>query len=479
MAPASTNAADTFEQDGLNSAVLSRILPAMRKQREKKRRGCFGVGLRLALLVVLIAVIVVAFVFRGALYNRFYRFPKQAAAWDAIRAQRVQVNLDDGWPEFRGVMHNHSELSHDSLMSFPAIAAALREADVDFIFMSDHCEDGKADYSLGWRGEHEGIVFIRGYEMSYGFMPWGLPEDTVLECGEEEEALARQIHDLGGLLFFAHCEVNRSFDLPELHGVEIYNIHTDLMDESMADLWPDIVLSLRAYPDQTFRILFDRPTQLIEQWDRFNASRKMVGIAANDAHNNTGFRGFYTEADTLRVLSTGDDDVVGEWDLNVLTRSLLRLLPGPLETGEQIFRVDLDPYVQSARFVNTHLLAHECTEEALLDAVRAGRAFIGFDMIADARGFVFLAEAEGSSAVMGESLGFSPGLTLRSASPHTCRFTLVADGQTAAQATGTSFEFKPTGPGKYRIEADLEILGEWTPWVYTNPIHLAAAPASS
>ncbi len=30
----------------------------------------------------------------------------------------------------------------------------------------------------------------------------------------------------------------------------------------------------------------------------------------------------------------------------------------------------------------------------------------------------------------------------------------------------------PPGPGRYRLEAELKILGEWTPWVYTNPIRL-------
>jgi len=429
----------------------------------------------LVLLIALVGAAVLGVAFRRALYNRFYRFPKQAAAWAAIRAQRVDVPLDDGWHEFRGAMHNHSELSHDSMMTFPDIAAALHEADVDFIFMSDHCIDGKADYSLGWRGEHDGLVFVRGYEMSHGFMPWGLPDDTVLECGQEPEALAQRIHDLGGLLFFAHCEHERRFDLTQLTGVEIYNIHTDLLDEDIGSLVADIVLSLRAYPDQTLRVVFDRPTQLLAQWDRLNDTRKIVGIAANDAHNNVGARAYYTEDDSLRLLGTSsDEDLIGEWKLNVITRSLLRLLPGKLEPGKRVFRVDLDPYARSARFVNTHLLARECTEEQLLDAVRAGRAFVGFDMIADARGFVFLAEGETGSAVMGEFIPISPNLALKSASPHACRFTLVADGAAIAQDTGTSFEFHVTRPGKYRVEAELDVLGQWTPWVYTNPIHVTA-----
>lgn len=28
-------------------------------------------------------------------------------------------------------------------------------------------------------------------------------------------------------------------------------------------------------------------------------------------------------------------------------------------------------------------------------------------------------------------------------------------------------------PGRYRLEAELRYMGEWVPWVYTNPITLA------
>ena len=33
-------------------------------------------------------------------------------------------------------------------------------------------------------------------------------------------------------------------------------------------------------------------------------------------------------------------------------------------------------------------------------------------------------------------------------------------------------DWQPKGPGKYRVEAELDILGVWTPWVYTNPIEV-------
>ena len=123
----------------------------------------------------------------------------------------------------------------------------------------------------------------------------------------------------------------------------------------------------------------------------------------------------------------------------------------------------------------THLLAKECTEPALLDALRQGRAFVAFNMLADAKGFVFLAQGREKRVVMGESIPFEQDLMLRMASPQACRFTVLRGGVQVAQLTGNAFDWKAPGPGKYRVEAALDILGEWTPWVYTNPIEVTAA----
>jgi len=444
-----------------------------RQNRSGYLRSLIRWVIRLVVVVVCIATITLVIVFHEPLYHRFFLFPREQRAWEAIRAQRVEVTLHSGWREFRGVMHAHSELSHDSLITFPEIVQALHEADVDFIFMTDHPDNGKADYSKGWKGDHEGILFVRGFEMQAGFMPWGLPDSTVLNASEDPVQLAKKIRDLGGVLFFAHCEEDRLWDLPELTGMEIYNIHTDFKDEDLRKLTPDIILSLWSYPDQVIRLIFDRPTAFLARWDDLNRSRRITGIAANDAHQNTGVRGVYSANNTLRLLDTGHkDEAFKEFKLNRLTRGILRLLFGPLTPDKQLFRVDLDPYERSARFVNTHLLANECTEPALLAALRQSRAFVAFDMIADARGFTFLAEGQTRTVAIGESIPFESDLKLRIASPHACRFTILRSSAQVAQLAGNTFDWKVAEPGKYRVEAELDILGEWTPWVYTNPIEV-------
>jgi hypothetical protein len=427
--------------------------------------------LRIFAGILLILLLGFLFVCRGAIYHRFVTFPREARAWESIRAQRVEPSLDDGWNEYRGVCHSHSELSHDCDVPFPEILAALKETGRDFICMSDHCDNGKADFSRQWRGTRDGIVFVPGYEMSGGFMPWNLPETTVLDCGEELPVLAQQIADAGGMLFFAHTEEDRLWDLPQLTGMEIYNIHTDFKSTGYAAILPDILFSLNKYPDHVLRSVFHIQTKILQRWDDLNISRKIVGIAANDCHQNNGFIGTYTENGTLLVRDTSPD-TVGEFKLNFLTRLLARMAFGPLEPGRQLFHLQLDPYPRMVRFVSTHILAHELSDTAVLDALRQGRVFVGFDMLADTDGFIYFAEADGQKAVMGETLPFTSGLHLRGASPLPCRFTILRHGIPVFQKEGRDFDWQPSEAGKYRVEAELDILGVWTPWVYTNPLEL-------
>lgn len=442
-------------------------------------------GVRIVAAVIIVAVVVFLYIFHTALYHRFYLFPREAAAWHALREARQKVTLDDGWTEYRGACHSHSVISHDCVVTFPEILAAAKQADINFIFMTDHCPGGKADYSIQWKGLHDGILFVRGFEMDYGFMPWGLPDNTVLYNSTEPHLLAKQIEKAGGKLFFAHSEEPRIWDLPQLKGMEIYNIHTNLLTKykyrhrnAYADLGPDIILSLGKYGDEVMRLIYEPQTKILAHWDQLNRTRKIVGIAGNDCHQNNGICGYYTEDGYFQLHSTGPDGIA-EWKLNPVTRLLLRLCFGKLTPGRQLFRFDLDPYQRSLRFVNTHILAKALTEKDLLDGLVQGRVFIAFDMIADARGFTYLAQGGGHKVVMGQTIALTPDLGLEVASPEPCRFDLIRDGNLVERQKGREFHYKVKQPGKYRIEADVYVVDKWVPWVYTNPIEVTAASGAA
>lgn len=425
----------------------------------------------LALAVVLFVALL--FWFRNALYNRFVRFPREAAAWEAIRAQRQPVTETVGWNEYRGILHSHSHLSHDSEVPFEEILKAMNAAGLDFICLSDHAVEGRADSSWQWRGLHEGKLFIPGFELKHGMMPFGVASGVVLSNQTDPAILAQQIVQNGGVLFYAHPEEPRDWDCPELTGMEIYNLHTDFkrLKGGLGRLLPDVLLNLRKYPDQMYRLPFQRPTEFLQRWDELNQTRRITGIAGNDCHQNVGFRAFHTKAGTLRIEDTSPD-ILAEFKLNWLTRPIARVWFGPLEPNRKLFHVQLDPYERSARYVNTHILARELSEAAILDSLRAGRVFIGFDMIADSSGFRWFATPAAAGAVMGESLLHTAETKLHARSPLPGRFTIVKDGKVVYQQEGRTLDWVPSGTGKYRVEAELNIRGKWIPWVYANPIQL-------
>jgi hypothetical protein len=429
--------------------------------------------LRLAGVLLVLVVVLCLFWLRGALYNRFVRFPREEAAWQALRAQRQPVTRGGGWTEYRGILHSHSHLSHDSEVPFEEILRVLKTTGIDFICLSDHPTQGRADFGLQWRGLHDGKLFVPGFEMKEGFMPFGVAPGVVLSNQTDSATLAKQIAENGGLLFYAHPEEPRAWDRPELVGMEIYNLHTDFKRSNarLRALAPDLLVNQGRYPEHVLRAIFFRPADFVQRWDDLNRTRHVTGIAGNDCHQNVGVRGFYTAADTIRVEDTSPK-TLKEFKLNWFTRLLARLCFGSLKPNRKLFHVQLDPYQRSARFVNTHVLARELGETAVLDALRAGRVFVGFDMIADSSGFQWFASDGTNRAVMGETGLFSPATRLSAKSPVPCRLTIVKDGAAAFQQEGRALDWAPPGPGKYRVEAELKVLDEWVPWVYANPLEL-------
>jgi hypothetical protein len=447
--------------------------PSRLPQEPSKKRGWLPWILRIAGVIVLLLVLAFLVWFRGAIYNRLLRFPREETAWQEIRARRQPVTNRLGWTEYRGILHAHSRYSHDSTVSLEEILRVLKATHIDFVCMSDHPIQGRADFSLQWRGLHDGKLFIPGFEMKEGMMPFGVASGVVLSNQTESATLAKQISENGGLLFYAHSEEPREWERPELVGMEIYNIHTDFKRYrgGLLSLLPDVLLSERKYPEHVFRTLFQKPTDLLQHWDELNRKRHITGVSGNDAHQNVGLRVIYTSSDTIRVDDTSPK-APREFKLNWLTRGLLRICFGPLAPGRQLFHVQLDPYERSARFVNTHVLAEFSSEPSVLDALRAGRVFVGFDMIADSSGFSWSATLGTNQVVMGEAMTFSQEARLHARSPLPCRFTILKDGVSLIQQEGRALDWTPPRAGKYRVEAELQVLQKWVPWVYTNPIEL-------
>ena len=118
------------------------------------------------------------------------------------------------------------------------------------------------------------------------------------------------------------------------------------------------------------------------------------------------------------------------------------------------------------------MLARELTRPAIEEALAAGRAFVGFDWIADSRGFdCHLAAADGRHE-MGSVLSWSEGLQLRAAAPLPGHWRVIRDGECIHEADGRELSLPVAKPGNHRVELSLDVAGEPHLWVLGNPFYL-------
>lgn len=336
--------------------------------------------------------------------------------------------LPEGYRDIRGAIHVHSYLSHDSEGRPEEILKAAGEAKLDFIVMTDHSNPNI--FTEGLEGRHGDLLVIRGMEIIK-------EEASLLAIGIKAfidhrpiplQEVVDRLKAEGAILFAAHPKNYPGWrKLKGLDGIEIYDIFDDATDHKgrFVRYFFDILFRFNRYPDEVFLSILDRPERELALWDRMTPSRKVAGIAGNDAHQNV-----------------------------------------------RIFGRQLDPYARSFRFVNTHLLVPALDQEAILQALREGHGYISFDILADAGGFFFGARHEDQAWRMGDEIPFREGIALHARAPRPGRFRLIKGGGVVYGGEGTAFSFSPAEKGVYRVEWTIHRGDRWWPWIYSNPIYL-------
>jgi len=355
-----------------------------------------------------------------------------------LKSQRLSPVGLEGYKDLRGVIHVHSYISHDSEGTHEEIFRAAQQAKLDFIIMTDH--DTPGIFTEGMQGWHEDILVIRGMEMIKGCHGSADRCASLLGIGLETymdhrpltfQQVLDEVHRQGGLAFVAHPKGWKEWSLKGIDGIEIYDVLDDVMDRKwkFPKFFFDILYSYRRYPDEIFISIQDHPAWHLKKWDDLAQSRRVVGIAGNDAHQN------------VRVM------------------------------GHQ-----LDPYPLSFRFVTTHVildgLAPQRDKASVLSALQAGHAYVAFDLLSDATGFLFTVSGEGNSGIMGDEVAFTEGQKLITQLPTPGRVVLMKDGQQFRQCLCSKFDVPVEGPGVYRVEVYLPIQGRWRPWIFSNPIYI-------
>jgi hypothetical protein len=356
---------------------------------------------------------------------------KDLRRWlDRLQKDRKALPPLPGLIDLKGVIHAHTNISHDSRGTADEIIRAAQEAGLHFLMTTDH--NSKRIFTEGPRGKHDNLLIIRGAEIIQGGQ--AILAINIKEYIEEYDRVAKPIQQLvneikaqGGLAFAAHPNTFKEWNVEGIDGTEIY----DMADNAYTQAWKlpwitaEALTSLEDYPDEVYLSLLTRPDHALSQWDRLTQKIRLVGIAGNDAHQRFMF-----------------------------------------------FGRKLDPYQLVFRFVQTHILAPECKEAPLLNALKAGHTYFSFSLLADATGFQFTAGNAKVQVIMGDGITYSPDLVLTAQTPHTGLIRLYQNGKIVDHSTAARLDHPVMEKGVYRIEVSLSIDGAPYPWIISSPIYI-------
>lgn len=399
-----------------------------------------------------------------------------------LRATHRPLPTAAGFVDLRAVIHAHSSLSHDSKGTLEGMVKGAKEAGVSVIMTSEHPAKDRDVLALGLRGMHSGVLFIPGTEeqnlLTY---PTILKHDPSIPQGERIRFVALQTL---GLVFIAHPEEIKDWPgLGEFYtGMEIYNTHADLKDEPelqrmlTRDLDLESLIKLfeafKFLPVESFACIQDAPTAILKRWDELTQYRRIVGIAANDSHENTRFV-VKKKSDTHVEIYDFYDQLRATVDARRVPVFIpaLKLL-GEQNVGDKLMTATLDPYERSFHYVNTHILARDHTEPSVRAALSAGHCYVSFDWMGDPTGTFFNATDGRQAVMMGDEIRYAPGLALEFGTTLEATYRVIQDGKVMLYGTGRSAHIPVTRPGVYRVEFWEQLAGEDRPWLYTNPIYV-------
>ena len=397
-------------------------------------------------------------------------------AVETLKSDRLPVERNSDYADYRACLHVPSHLSHDSNGTVEEIVKAAKEVGVNVVMFNNHPADSYDFYTDGHSGLVDGVLLIPGAETT-GLLAF--PTASVKDkLGSKPQEFVDAVGPNGGMSFLCHLEERMDWELTGLTGSEIYNTHADFKDEArfiralrdpltlMLKLGP----ALREYPQGVFAALHDYPADYLKKWDAMCAVKPHTGVSANDAHHNQGLKATMVEEGKVRI-----DDGLGEQValLDPEKLPLVKPLLSGKKAGDVVFDLDLDPYARSLHHVSTHLLMKHLTEADVRDALQQGRAYVAFDWIADPTGFVFQLAGDGNNHEMGSDLPLAPGMVLHAAAPPGS-FRLLRDGKEVARELGCTFQYPVTEPGIYRIEVWLNLEEEPRIWILSNPIYVRA-----
>jgi hypothetical protein len=372
-----------------------------------------------------------------------------ALLFSSLPARSRSLTVADTLPPgVRGAMHIHTRRS-DGSGTADQVAAAANRAGLKFIVLTDHDNAASEPTKPYYRS---GVLVIEGLEIGTDdghIVALDVPKAPYPLGGEARDVL-EDIARMGGFSIAAHpgsakSELRWRDWADPVDGVEWLNADSEWRDEGMASfLRAPLMYPFR--PAETLATLFDRPEPILQKWDELTAHRRVVGVAAADAHARIGLRS-----------GEPDDPLLGVH----------------LPSYEALFR-------SSSIVVSPVRLSGDAAADAraVVDAIRSGHVYSSIDALASPPAVAFTAAAGRHQFAAGDIVPDAPReveLQIDSNAPDDARIVLLKDGREETSATGPQLRHVVSGErAVYRSEIHLPggPGAPPVPWVVTNPIYV-------
>lgn len=399
--------------------------------------------LRNKILLVLLAVFLLAQI--PFIYRR-YQVGQLAGKISNLNAQRKDT-VNSNFKDYKGVIHAHTSIGGHSTGRFEELIDGAKKNNLDFVVMTEHTTELYDTSALTLQGNVSGVLFVNGQETETAdsdrfLLATGSPEAG--QSGKIKTAdFLQRIHSQNKLAFITYPEKFQTWD-SAFDGIEVFSLHTNSKKMNPVYAFFDLLWSFYSYPELSIARYFQRPNENLKKFDEITQQRKSTVIAGNDAHSNIGFH------------LIGDD------------------------AGNKLINLKIDRYETIFRLVRQHVLLENdkpLTQENLLDALKKGHTYIGFDILSETGGFSFTAENGTESKIQGDEIALThEDVKLKVIAPQAARLVFFKNGEKIFESSESNeAEFQVNEAGVYRVEAYLDALGspfDKTPWIISNPIYV-------
>ena len=206
-----------------------------------------------------------------------------ALPWPQRTIELLRLETSEGWLDLRGVVHVHTEDSHDSPAPLEDAIRAARDTGVHWIALTEHT-------NLSDRppkgGRFDDVIVIPGFEMrAFGGSMLGIGLRALPPSYRSPMVAVREIHEAGGLAIVGHLESSEvtveQWAEAGIDGLEIANLHAVAEQAGLGRL----ALRGLVLPWPATKSVLQRTQHAnLERWRALPDANLVVG--GSDAHAN-------------------------------------------------------------------------------------------------------------------------------------------------------------------------------------------------